>query len=77
MKNFAIASSAESSMVDLSQSYQVTGFSLHDRKSYSVVVNGRIITLGDHLDGMTISQILPSTILLEKDGLKYKIDYTR
>lgn len=77
LKNFAIASTAQSAMVDLTQNYQVTGFSLYDRKNYSVVVNGRIITTGDNLDGMEIAQILPHTILLEKDGLKYKIDYSR
>ncbi len=77
VKDFAIESSAESSMIDLTQNYQVTGFSLYDHKNYSVIVNGRIITLGDHMDGMTITKILPSTIMLEKDGLKYKIDYSR
>lgn len=77
LKNFAIPSSAESSLMDITQNYQVTGFSLFDHKNFSVIVNGRILTVGNNLDGMRVSKILPSMIVLEKDGLKYKIDYSR
>jgi hypothetical protein len=55
----------------------VTGSSLYDGRGYSVVLNGKIYTLGDLVDGMKITSIEQSTILLEKDGLKYKIEYTR
>lgn len=77
LKNFAIPSSAESSLMDITQNYQVTGFSLEGHKNFSVIVNGRILTVGNNLDGMRVSKILPSMIVLEKDGLKYKIDYSR
>lgn len=77
VKNFAVATSPNQAGIDLTQNYQVTGTSLYDGKGYAIVMNGRIYTLGDQVDGMRITTIDPSTILLEKDGLKYKIDYTR
>lgn len=77
VKNFAVAAHPNRAGVDISQDYQVTGTSTYDGRGYSVVMNGKIYTLGDQVDGMKITSIESSTILLEKDGLKYKIDYTR
>ena len=77
VKNYAVATHPNLAGIDVSQEYQVTGSSTYDGRGYSVVVNGKIFTLGDQVDGMKITSIEPSTILLEKDGLKYKIDYTR
>ena len=77
VKNFAVASLPSQASIDLTEQYKVTGSSLHDSHGYSAVINGRIFTIGDALDGMKISAIEPNAILLEKDGLKYKIDYTR
>lgn len=77
VKNFAVAVHPSKAGIDISQEYQVTGSSTYDGRGYSVVMNGRIYTLGDQVDGMKITSIEPSTIVLEKDGLKYKIDYTR
>ncbi len=77
VKNYAVATHPNQAGIDLTQQYRVTGSSLFDGRGYSVVLNGRIFTLGDLVDGMKITSILPNTILLEKDGLKYKIDYTR
>ena len=81
VKNFATPVSPNAARIDLSQQYQVTGSSLFDGRPYSVVLNsqtfnGKIFTLGDTIDGMKITSIEPDTILLEKDGLKYKINYT-
>jgi hypothetical protein len=39
------------------------------------VINGKILSLGDNLDGMVITAISPTAVLLEKDGLKFKINY--
>jgi len=61
---------------NISDRYQVTGYSTSG-KSISVVVNGRIIAKGDAIDGMTIIDIQPNAILLEKDGFKYKIDFNK
>jgi hypothetical protein len=50
---------------------------MYDKHGYSVVVNGKIYMLGNFVDGMKITSIETNSILLEKDGLNYKIDYTR
>ncbi len=77
VKNYAIATHPSRVGIDISQDYQVTGTSTYDGRGYSVVMNGKIYTIGDQVDGMKITSIELNTIVLEKDGLKYKIDYTR
>jgi type III secretion system YscD/HrpQ family protein len=77
VKNGAIPVSPLAASINLTDQYQVTGTALQDHKGYGVVVNGRIITIGDALDGMKLVSIEPNTILLEKDGLRYKIDYVQ
>jgi type III secretion system YscD/HrpQ family protein len=61
-------------VVDLSSKYRVTGLST-EGKRVSVVINGRILAPGDSLDGMYITEISSTTVYLEKDGVKYKIDF--
>jgi hypothetical protein len=39
------------------------------------LINGKILGPGDQLDGMNVTAINPSSVYLEKDGMKYKIDY--
>jgi hypothetical protein len=51
------------------------GYSKKDGSNQFVVINGKILTLGDNLDGMIITSISPSLVVLEKDGLKFKINY--
>ncbi len=75
VKNFVVFATAESSRVDLSDKYQVTGASIKDGETYSIVINGKILGKGDLLDGMIITMIDPSMVFLEKDGLKFKINY--
>ncbi len=75
LKNYVIFTTEESSLVDLTSKYKVMGYSKKDGENHFVVINGKILTLGDNLDGMTIKEISPQTVLLEKDGLKYKINY--
>jgi hypothetical protein len=77
VKNFAVASSPNQAAIDISDQFQVTGISQHDGKGYGAVLNGKIYTLGDQVSGMSITEIDPAMILLEKDGIKYKINYTR
>ncbi len=77
VKNFATATSPGQASIDVSKQYAVSGSSMHDQRGYSAVINGHIYTLGESLNGMKITSIETSEILLEKDGLKYKIDYTR
>lgn len=64
------------SMVNISDRYEVSGFS-QIGKTINVVVNGRIVAKGDALDGMVITEIAPGTVYLEKDGVKYRIDFSK
>jgi type III secretion system YscD/HrpQ family protein len=75
LKNYIVYTNEESSLVDLSNKYKVMGFSKKDGESQFIVINGKILTLGDTLDGMTITHISQSMVTLEKDGLKFKINY--
>jgi type III secretion system YscD/HrpQ family protein len=75
LKNYVIYTSEDSSLVDLSSKYKVMGFSKKDGASQYIVINGKILSVGDLLDGMIITTISPTMVLLEKDGLKFKINY--
>ncbi|NCF70633.1 MAG: EscD/YscD/HrpQ family type III secretion system inner membrane ring protein [Chlamydiales bacterium] len=77
INNYVVEVQESETVIDISRKYNVTGYSQHDNISINVIVNGRIVSRGDQLEGMTITSILPHTILLEKDGLKYKIDYKK
>jgi type III secretion system YscD/HrpQ family protein len=75
VKNYAISSAKNAAGIDITQQYQVTGSSVYEGAGYSVVLNGKIYTVGDSVDGMEITTIDRTMIQLEKDGLKYRIDY--
>lgn len=64
-------------VVNISDRYLVTGSSRVDGGKLNVLVNGRILTEGDILDGMKITTIQQNYILLEKGGTTYRIDYNR
>ena len=66
----------DQSTVNISDRYEVSGYSKQGNQ-INVVINGRIVTRGDTLDGMTIKSISPNTILLERDNVSYRIDYNR
>lgn len=76
IKNFVTELAPEQSMINISDKYEISGVSQHGDGSTSVVINGRILSRGDILDGMTIVSIKPNAVFLEKDGTKYRIDYT-
>jgi type III secretion system YscD/HrpQ family protein len=75
VKNFVVITTEDTSRSDISDQYQVTGYSKRDEKDYYVVINGRIIGNGDILDGMKVTGVKHNLVLLEKDGVKYKINY--
>jgi len=75
VKNFVIVTTTDTSRIDLSTQYKVTGYSKKDNEGYFVVINGKILTVGDILDGMTVTAVEPTEVFLEKDGLKFKINY--
>ncbi|MCH9608591.1 MAG: hypothetical protein S4CHLAM45_11690 [Chlamydiales bacterium] len=79
--NYVVLVSPEQQVIDLNVRYpgryKITGYSKHGDVNFNVVINGKILTRGDALDGMTITSIQPHTIFLEMEGLKYKIDYNK
>lgn len=77
VRSFAVATKPSDASIDLSKQYAVTGTSRFDHDGFSAIINGQMYMLGQSINGMTITSIEPNEILLEKDGLKYKIDYTR
>jgi len=77
VKNFVIITTASTTRINLSDKYRVTGTSKLGNVSQYVVINGQILTMGDLLDGMSITQIESDAVLLEKDGLKYRINYNQ
>ncbi|MBM3201264.1 MAG: EscD/YscD/HrpQ family type III secretion system inner membrane ring protein [Chlamydiae bacterium] len=75
VRNFVIFTGESSSKIDLSKNYTVMGTSKYGDVSQFVLINGRILSDGDILDGMRITSIDSYRINLEKDGIKYKIDF--
>lgn len=75
VKNFVITSRGDTSRKDITKQFTVTGFSKRDDKDFYVVIGGKILGKGDMLDGMLITKIYPKMVLLEKDGVKFKINY--
>ena len=75
VKNYVIYTAAESSRIDISANYQVSGYSKKDDRNLFIVINGKILKLGDIIDGMIVTGIMPTMVLLEKDGLKFRINY--
>lgn len=76
IKNTITITGPTSGIIDLTDKYAVTGFSSGNGKS-NVVINGRILFIGDTLDGMTVTNIEPTIVSLEKGGVKYKIEYNK
>ncbi len=77
IKNFAVYTTAATARIDVSDKYRVTGTSKFGQSNQFVVINGKILSSGDNLDGMTITNITANEIKLEKDGVKYKINYNQ
>jgi len=75
LKNLAIPTHPKHTAINISSNYRISGISVHDGKGFNAILNGTIYTLGDSVGGMLITDIEPNAILLEKDGIKYKIDY--
>jgi type III secretion system YscD/HrpQ family protein len=76
-KRFPLILDVERQYQEKPMRYRVTGYSKHGDISINVVINGKILTRGDCLDGYTITSIQPHAVFLEKDGLKYKIEYNK
>lgn len=77
VKNFVNESAQAESVINISDRYQISGSSRLDSGDLNVVINGRILSQGDVLDGMTITNITSTYVLLEKDEILYRIDFKR
>lgn len=77
IKSFITELEPEQAIVNVTALYNVSGFSHQGGANVNVVINGRILAVGDALDGMLITDIQPTTIFLEKDEVKYRINYNR
>ncbi|MES2199652.1 MAG: type III secretion system inner membrane ring subunit SctD [Chlamydiota bacterium] len=75
VKNFVVYAALDSVRVDLSEQYKISGFSIGTNNDLFVVINQKIYSTGDSLNGMLITDIQTHTIFLEKDGIKFKINY--
>ncbi|MBA3957793.1 MAG: type III secretion system inner membrane ring subunit SctD [Parachlamydiaceae bacterium] len=77
LRNQVTVQTASALVINISDRYLVSGLSRADNGRLSVVINGRILSEGDSLDGMTITSIQNNAVLLEKEGEKYRIDVNR
>lgn len=78
VKNFVAELPTEESIINITDdNYRVTGFSTQKNGAMTIVIKGKILSRGDLLDGMVVKEIQPSSVILEKDGVKYRIDYNR
>lgn len=75
VKNYVISMGAGGSVINISQKYTISGFSSGDNDEQFAIINAKIFSPGDLLDGMQIIAIEPEHVLLEKDGIKFRIDY--
>lgn len=77
IKNFVSVLATESGTINISDRYEVTGLSNLGDGKYAVVINGHFLSVGESIDGMKLTSIQPGTILLEQDGMKYRIDFRK
>lgn len=64
-----------SGYIDISDQYEVTGFSKEVDANVNIIINGRILKRGDTIDQMTIISIRPKFVILERDKIQYRIQY--
>ena len=76
VKNFVQEIAPDAAFVNITDRYSVTGFSRRGA-TINIVINGKILTKNDLLDGMRIMEIRPNMILLEKDDVRYRIEYSQ
>ncbi len=72
---YVISMGSGNTAINISQKYTISGFSIGDNDEQFAIINSKIFSPGDLLDGMQIIAIEPEHVLLEKDGIKFRIDY--
>lgn len=71
--DYVTEAAPEQSLIDITDRYEVSGIS-RSGATLNVILDGRIVSVGDVLDGMHIISITPKEVLLEKDNVKYRIE---
>ncbi len=77
VKNYAAEVAKQDAVINVSDRYTISGISKTSDGGLNVVINGRILSKGDVLDGMTIISIQPNMVLLDKDNVTYRVDVAR
>lgn len=77
LRNFVAEVAPEATMINITDKYEVTGYSKSGTGSVNVVINGKILSKGDVLDGMVIIEIRDNAVLLEKENVRYRIDFNK
>ena len=75
--NFVVLTKVDTSRIDLSTKYRVSGYSKKDNKDFYVVINGKILGMGDLIDDFLVTKVDSDLVVLEKDGIKYQINYNQ
>lgn len=74
--NLVDVRTAQQGVLNISDQYTISGQTKVGSK-YTVVINGKLYSQGDVLDGMTITEITPSSVFLTQNGNQFRIDYNR
>ena len=77
VKNYVAEVAKQDAVINVSDKYTISGVSKTSDGGLNVVINGRILSRGDVLDGMTIISIQPNLVLLDRDGVTYRVDVNR
>lgn len=77
VKTLLVETPPVDTLVDLTGQYTVKGSLRQPNGQISVLINDKVLSMGDMLDGKVITKIEPTVIMLESGGIKYRIDYNR
>jgi type III secretion system YscD/HrpQ family protein len=77
VRSYVTDQTPQEAIVNISDKYEVSGVTRKGNVNTNVVINGRVLGIGDALDGRTITSIEESSIFLKKDGVIYRIDFNR
>ncbi|MBN4067000.1 type III secretion system inner membrane ring subunit SctD [Simkania negevensis] len=75
IKDLVAKVDSDQSAINITSQYTVQGYASHGQVSISVMIDGEIRSRGDVINEMVITSITPHAVLLEKGGMKYKIEY--
>lgn len=75
--NLVIEQAPQEAVINISDKYHVSGTTTGAGGTSNVVINGKLLGVGDVIDGMRITTIAPNYVLLERSGVTYRIDYNQ